>query len=95
MKYLVKLKHHKDFTAENYNHCGNTLYEMRNGYKYAIQFNSLEEAKKACIEYNAYGIINIDDDMCIYAWYNPNYKSKEDKAFEELRKYLGRILLPH
>lgn len=91
MKYLVKLKAPYDMTEESYMHCGNTLYEERfEGIKYAIIFDSLEEAKESCIKHNAYGII--DEDAFEYVWYNPDYKSK---SFEELRKKLGRILLPH
>jgi hypothetical protein len=90
MKYQVKLKNPKDFTEADY--CkSNTLCEMRYGnIPYGILFDTLEEAKEACIKHEAYGII--DDDMCDYVWYNPDYKSK---SFEELRRKLGRILLPH
>ena len=90
MKYQVKLKASYDMTEADY--CGNnTLCEMRYGnIPYGIWFDSLEEAKEACIKHEAYGII--DDDMFEYVWYNPDYKSK---SFEELRKMLGKILLPH
>ena len=90
MKYQVKLKAPYDMTETDYTE-GNTLCEIRYGnIKYGIWFDTLEEAKTACIQHEAYGII--DDDMCDYVWYNPDYKSK---SFENLRKYLGKILLPH
>lgn len=93
MKYQVKLKNPKDFVEADYSK-PNTLCEMRFGnIPYGILFDSLEEAKEACIKHEAYGII--DDEEYDYVWYNPNYKSKEDKSFEELRRYLGKILLPH
>ncbi|MBO5828902.1 MAG: hypothetical protein J6R59_10695 [Paludibacteraceae bacterium] len=92
MKYQVKLKAPYDMTEADYMHCGNTLYEERfEGIKYAIIFDSFEEAKKACIQHGAYGIIDVDSDTLEYVWMNPDYKSK---SFEELRKKLGRILLP-
>lgn len=93
MKYQVKLKNPKDFTEADY--CkSNTLCEMRFGnIPYGIWFDSLEEAKEACIKHGAYGII--DEDALDYVWKNPYYKSKYDKSFEELRRYLGKILLPH
>lgn len=91
MKYQVKLKASYDMTEADYLHGENTLCEERyGGIKYGIWFDSLEEAQEACIANNGYGII--DDDMCDYVWKNPNYKSK---SFEELRKRLGKILLPH
>ena len=93
MKYQVKLKAPKDMREKDYLHGGNTLCEERNGIKYGLWFDTLEEAKEKCIQHKAYGII--DDDLLEYAWKNPDYKGKEDKSIEELRRYLGRILLPH
>ena len=91
MKYQVKLKAPYDMTEKDYAHGANTLCEIRFGdKKYGIWFNTLEEAKTACIQHGAYGII--DDDGLDYVWKNPNYKSR---SFEELRKRLGKILLPH
>lgn len=91
MKYQVKLKAPYDMTEADYLQGANTLCEERyGGIKYGIWFDSLEEAKEACIQHGAYGII--DDDMCDYVWKNPNYKSG---SFEALRKRLGKILLPH
>ena len=89
MQFQVKMKSPDDFTEQDY--CKpNCLCEERNGIQYGIWFDSLEEAKEACIEHRAYGVI--DDDLCNYVWFNPNYHSE---SFEKLRRYLGRILLPH
>lgn len=88
MEYQVILKAPKDMTEADYGK--NTLAKEKNGIRYGIWFKTLEEAKTECIKHNAYGII--DDELLEYVWYNPNYKSK---SFEELRKYLGKILLPH
>ena len=94
MEYQVILKASRDMTEADYCHCGNCLCEVRNGIKYGIWFSSLEEAKEACIKHKAYAII--DDDMYEYVWKNPDYESERDKkSFEELRKKLGKILLPH
>ena len=94
MKYQVELKASRDMTEADYIHGANTLCEERyNGIKYGIWFDTLEEAKTACIKHEAYGII--DDDTLDYVWKNPDYKSKEDKSLEELRRKLGKILLPH
>lgn len=90
MKYQVKLKAPRDMTETDYCEL-NTLCEIRYGnIPYGIWFDTLEEAKEACIKHEAYGII--DDNTLDYVWYNPDYKSK---SFEKLRKYLGKILLPH
>lgn len=91
MKYQVKLKASRDMTEADCLQGANTLCEERfDGIKYGIWFDTLEEAKNACIQHGGYGII--DDDMFEFVWYNPDYKSK---SFEDLRKYLGKILLPH
>lgn len=91
MKYQVKLKNPIDFTEADYLHGANTLCEVRFGnIKYGVWFDTLEEAKEKCIENDWYAVI--DDDTLDYVWYNPNYKSK---SFENLRKYLSDILLPH
>lgn len=90
MQYQVILKAPRDMTETDYLNGGNTLCEEVNGIKYGIWFTSLEEAKTACIQHKAYGII--DYDMFDYVWKNPNYQSD---SIKELRKYLGKILLPH
>ena len=90
MKYQVILKRPQDMTEADYLNGANCLTEEKNGTKYGIWFDSLEEAKSKCIQHKAYAII--DDDLLEYVWYNPDYKSK---SIEELRKYLGKILLPH
>lgn len=90
MQYQVILKSPRDMTETDYLHGGNTLCEERNGYKYGIWFDSLEEAKNVCIKHKAYGII--DDDMLDYVWKNPNYQSN---SIKELQRYLRKILLPH
>ena len=68
---------------------GNALCEERDGRRYGIWFDTIEEAQTACIAHGAYCII--DDDLCEPVWHNPNYQSE---SFEKLRKKLGRILLP-
>ena len=89
MQYQVKLKAPYDMTEKDYTE-GNALCEERfGGIKYGIWFDTLEEAKTACIQHGAYGII--DNEEFEYIWMNPEYKSK---SFENLRKYLGKILLP-
>lgn len=90
MEYQVVLKAPKDMTEADYSHGKNILCEERNGHEYGIWFSSLDEAKKACIQHNGYGII--DSELLEYVWHNPNYQSK---SIKELQRYLGKILLPH
>lgn len=90
MQYQVKLKAPRDMREADYLQGRDTLCERKNGKDYGIWFDSLEEAKEACIQHDGYGII--DDDLFEYVWYNPNYQSK---SIEDLARYLGKILLPH
>lgn len=88
MKYQVRMKAPHD-VREIDRVRGNALCEERNGHRYGIWFDTLEEAQAACIENNAYGII--DDEFCEYVWLNPDYESE---SFERLKKRLSDKLMP-
>lgn len=88
MKYQVRMKAPQD--VREIDRCkGNALCEERNGHRYGIWFDTLEEAQDACIKHNAYGII--DDDLCELVWENPNYESE---SFKQLKKTLSEKLMP-
>ena len=88
MEYAVELKAKHDMTEIDYAR-GNILCEEKNGIRYGIWFDSLEEAKTACIKHNGYGII---EGECLgFVWYNHNYQSE---GIKKLSKQLGKILLP-
>lgn len=89
MEYAVELKAAHDMTKTDYAR-GNMLCEEKNGIRYGIWFDSLEEAKSACIQHKGYGII--EGENLEFVWYNPNYQSE---AIKKLARELGRILLPH
>lgn len=88
VEYAVDLKAKHDMTEADYVR-GTLLCEEKYKTPYAIWFNSLEEAKKACIEHNGYGII--ESEYLDYVWYNPHYQSE---GIRKLSKYLGKRLLP-
>ena len=90
MKYQVILKAPRDMVEADYRNGANTLCEEINGYKYGIWFDSIDEAKEACIQHNGFGII--DDEELEYVWNNPEYKSESSTR---MRQHLGKILLPH
>ena len=88
MEYAVDLKAPHDMTETDYAR-GTFLCETKNGIRYGIWFESLEEAKAACIKNNGYGII--EGENLEFVWYNPNYQSE---AIKNLARQLGKMLLP-
>ena len=88
MKYQVRMKAQQD-VREIDRVRGNALCEERNGHRYGIWFDTIEEAKEACIQHNAYCII--DDEFCEPVWYNPDYESE---SFENLKKHLSKKFMP-
>ena len=87
IKYCIELKAREDFTCES-DFFNNTYCEEKNGYKYGVWFDSLEEAKKVCKQLKAYAIIS--DEWGEKVWENEEYESE---SFERLREKLGEILL--
>lgn len=82
IKYVVILKAREDRSEA----------ELLSGEKNRLDvlFDTLEEAQNACIQHNGYEVT--DNYLCAPVWKNPYYQSKYIK---DLRKYLGKILLPH